>query len=231
MPSWPALRPAALRTSVTRWRVARPPAHPRPPRVAAVAGAAEAAFSAATVAAVAAYAVVAGRPRGRLVRRIGRGGWFCGRVCVSRQKRSHLRLPHPLTPQATWLTSSPLVPALGAATYLAVVAVCVPGAAAAAARAVLAAASPLPSVPAFATLFATPGATAAAWLHLLTLDFVQAAWVARDAAACVAGVGGGGSCSVPRLPVAHSLVLCFMAGPLGLLSHVVTRTVWRWRVG
>ena len=108
---------------------------------------------------------------------------------------------------------------------------CVPGAAAAAVRAAVAAASPLPSVPAFAALFATPGATAAAWLHLLTLDFVQAAWVARDAAVCVAGVAEGGSRTVPRLPVTHSLVLCFMAGPLGLLSHVVTRTVWWWRVG
>lgn len=145
-------------------------------------------------------------------------------MCVLRKKKEKNQ-PTSSLPQAAWLTSSPFVPALGAATYLAVVVACVPGAAAAAVRAAAAAATPLPSVPAFAALFATPGATAAAWLHLLTLDFVQAAWVARDAAAAPASANGR------RLPVAHSLVLCFMAGPLGLLSHVATRAVWRWRVG
>ena len=87
---------------------------------------------------------------------------------------------------------------------------------------------------AFAAVFATHGATAAAGVHLLTLDFVTASWVARDARRVAAAEGGGGrgggtSRRPPSLPVAHSLVLCFMAGPLGLLRHLATRAVWRWR--
>jgi hypothetical protein len=142
--------------------------------------------------------------------------------------------PSPLASQATFLTASPLIPALGAALYIAVTLLCVPGDALTAVRSALAAARPRPDVAAFAAVFATHGATAAAWVHLLTLDFVTAAWVARDArrvAAAEGGGGGGGGTSrrPPSLPVAHSLVLCFMAGPLGLLSHLATRAVWRWR--
>ena len=36
-----------------------------------------------------------------------------------------------------------------------------------------------------------------------------------------------------RVPTGHSVVLCFMFGPLGVLSHTLTRaasrTWWRWR--
>jgi hypothetical protein len=91
----------------------------------------------------------------------------------------------------------------------------VPGASLDAVQAALASAHPLPSVPAFAAVLATPGATAAAWLHLLTLDFVQAAWVARDAARE----------GVPRRARAVALALCFMAGPLGLLAHLAMRAI------
>jgi len=31
---------------------------------------------------------------------------------------------------------------------------------------------------------------------------------------------------VARIPVRHSLVLCCMFGPLGLMSHAVTRWFW-----
>ena len=33
-----------------------------------------------------------------------------------------------------------------------------------------------------------------------------------------------------EVPVAHSAILCFMVGPLGLLSHYITRTlILHWR--
>eukprot|EP00887_Chlorella_sp_A99_P001779 scaffold19.g1779.t1 len=77
---------------------------------------------------------------------------------------------------------------------------------AAAAGAAAAAAGALPDVAAFAALFARPAVTAVAWVHLLLLDL----WVWED------GVSWG-------VPVGHSAVLCFMAAPLGLLSHLATK--------
>lgn len=52
--------------------------------------------------------------------------------------------------------------------------------------------------------------TAITWVHLLLLDLFQARWVYHDAL---------------RHNVAsiHSLILCFMVGPLGLLSHILTK--------
>lgn len=41
---------------------------------------------------------------------------------------------------------------------------------------------------------------------------------------CRAVMGDGLSCEVPT---AHSVLLCFMFGPLGLLSHVLTRWLVR----
>jgi hypothetical protein len=79
-------------------------------------------------------------------------------------------------------------------------------------------------LPAFAAAFAHPAVSAAAWAHLLTIDLVQARWILRD------GAGRG-------VPVRHSIGLSFMAGPLGLLSHFLTRAVcggggaWGWRGG
>jgi hypothetical protein len=31
------------------------------------------------------------------------------------------------------------------------------------------------------------------------------------------------------VPTAHSVLLCFMVGPLGLLSHLATRVIVHWR--
>ena len=73
-PKHTMLRPAPRTAGAAARRLAPAPPPPRRPRTphdrrpAVVAALPDAAFSAATVAAVAAYAVVAGRPRGRLVR-------------------------------------------------------------------------------------------------------------------------------------------------------------------
>ena len=104
---------------------------------------------------------------------------------------------------------------------------------------------------AFASLFASsPGAAALTWLHLLAGDFAAAA---GDGAALFASSDdddgddegekndgdGRDSDKSPRFssflrprrprhfPCAFSVVLCFMAGPLGILSHLLTRKLWR----
>lgn len=52
--------------------------------------------------------------------------------------------------------------------------------------------------------------TAITWVHLLLLDLFQARWVYLDA--------------LQRNIVSfHSIVLCFMVGPIGLLSHGLMR--------
>lgn len=130
-----------------------------------------------------------------------------------------------------------------------------PGTVSKAAAAAVAASTPLPSVDAFASLFASsPGATALTWLHLLAGDFAAAAWVVRDARR----LGGDESSSSAlfalsdddddegdegenrkgpkfsfglkkkpkHFPCAVSVVLCFMTGPLGILAHLLTRRLW-----
>lgn len=70
-----------------------------------------------------------------------------------------------------------------------------------------------PDVAAFAALFAETWFTAISWLHLLMLDFILAREVALDA-------------SVSGVFAVHSIVLCFMCGPVGFLSHKLTRSIY-----
>ncbi|KAF8072604.1 U3 small nucleolar RNA-associated-like protein [Scenedesmus sp. PABB004] len=77
---------------------------------------------------------------------------------------------------------------------------------------VLAASRPLPDAASLAALFQHKTLTALAWLHLLLLDFLTARAVLMDGLRQL-------------VPTAHSVLLCFMVGPLGLLSHVLTRLV------
>lgn len=59
---------------------------------------------------------------------------------------------------------------------------------------------------------ATAETAAAAWLHLLSLDLFVARHVYLDSLAS-------------NVPAAHSLVLCCMFGPVGYLSHTLTKGV------
>lgn len=68
----------------------------------------------------------------------------------------------------------------------------------------------LPILSSYGDLFKLPAVTVIAWLHLLLVDLYQARWVYGDALK-------------NSIPAIHSLVLCFMVGPLGLLSHLITR--------
>jgi hypothetical protein len=54
--------------------------------------------------------------------------------------------------------------------------------------------------------------TALTWVHLLLMDLFQAKWVYEDA------LHHNVSCI-------HSLILCFMVGPIGLLSHMLTKAL------
>jgi len=68
----------------------------------------------------------------------------------------------------------------------------------------------------------TPQTASSAWVHLLSLDLFVARFVYMDSAAYGSTVGD----LVARVPVRHSLVLCCMFGPLGLMSHAITRWLW-----
>ena len=69
---------------------------------------------------------------------------------------------------------------------------------------------------------ATPQTASSAWVHLLSLDLFVARFVYVDSASFGSTVGD----LVARVPVRHSLVLCCMFGPLGLMSHAITRWLW-----
>ncbi|KAK9796641.1 hypothetical protein WJX73_007037 [Symbiochloris irregularis] len=66
-------------------------------------------------------------------------------------------------------------------------------------------------------LFQSEAVTVLAWLHLLCLDLWQARMVALDSWR-------------QQVFAAHSIILCFMCGPVGLLSHMLTKLLVRnWR--
>jgi hypothetical protein len=59
-------------------------------------------------------------------------------------------------------------------------------------------------------MFARKWFTAVSWINLLMLDFLMAREVALDAAE-------------RGIFAAHSIILCFMCGPVGFLSHLATK--------
>lgn len=65
-----------------------------------------------------------------------------------------------------------------------------------------------------AEIFSNSLITCIAWLHLLLVDFLQARWILID----------GQERSVLT---SHSVALSFFVGPLGLLSHILTRVLCR----
>lgn len=69
---------------------------------------------------------------------------------------------------------------------------------------------------------ATAETATSAWVHLLSLDLFVARFVLLDGAKYSSSVGD----LAARVPIRHSLVLCCMFGPLGLMSHAITRWVW-----
>jgi hypothetical protein len=66
-------------------------------------------------------------------------------------------------------------------------------------------------------VFADDWVFAAAWAHYLVFDMVVGAWIARDAVRL----------GIPWPFRTLSLVLTFLAGPIGFLIHLVTRFLLR----
>jgi hypothetical protein len=69
-----------------------------------------------------------------------------------------------------------------------------------------------PNLPAIAGFFSDPSAAATGWVHFLVMDLFVGRWIYWEG---------------QRLGVwtVHSLILCLFAGPLGLLSHIITAAV------
>lgn len=68
-----------------------------------------------------------------------------------------------------------------------------------------------------AAIFSHPLGVVAGWTHYLAFDLFVGAWVERDARRR----------GVPRWQVVPCLLLCFVAGPAGLLLYLVTRRLGR----
>lgn len=67
------------------------------------------------------------------------------------------------------------------------------------------------------TLFDSPGALAAGWLHYLAFDLFVGTWIAQRAAAL----------GLPHLALIPVLALTFLFGPAGLLAFFAMRAVLR----
>ncbi|HEY9761438.1 MAG TPA: ABA4-like family protein [Trichocoleus sp.] len=65
-----------------------------------------------------------------------------------------------------------------------------------------------------AALFANPHVTATGWVHYLVFDLFIGRWIYWQ---------GQESGVFTR----HSLALCLFAGPMGLLSHLLTDALWK----
>ena len=71
-----------------------------------------------------------------------------------------------------------------------------------------------PSLASISAALADPPLVAFVWVQLLLMDLVMARHVHKD------GLRAG-------VPTQHSLILCFMVGPLGILSHLLTLALWK----
>ena len=96
----------------------------------------------------------------------------------------------------------------------------------------------LPRLDGIMTLLSRRATTASAWVHIACINLFVARFAALDAVAIANGgrlhriaMEGDAALSpaspppAPRraVPLTHTLALALIAGPLGLLSHVVTR--------
>jgi hypothetical protein len=70
------------------------------------------------------------------------------------------------------------------------------------------------SLPDLAALFADPHITATGWIHFVVFDLFVGRWIYWQ------GQETG-------VFTRHSLVLCLFAGPMGLLSHLITNALWK----
>jgi hypothetical protein len=69
-----------------------------------------------------------------------------------------------------------------------------------------------PKLPDIARFFAEPSAAAIGWIHFLVMDLFVGRWIYWE----------GQRTGVWTI---HSLILCLFAGPMGLLSHILTQAI------
>ncbi len=72
-----------------------------------------------------------------------------------------------------------------------------------------------PQLSDLAQLFADERVTATGWVHFLVMDLFVGRWIYQE------GQRTG-------IWTRHSLILCLFAGPMGLLSHIVTQWITQW---
>lgn len=120
----------------------------------------------------------------------------------------------PRAPLVKGLLDSPVLPVLLGVPYAVLLWQAWQAGALQAVAAAVTASSPLPDASALAKVFSQPTLTAMAWLHLLLLDWLQARAVLVDGLKHL-------------IPTGHSVALCCMFGPLGVLSHLITRLAVR----
>ncbi|CAD7699895.1 unnamed protein product [Ostreobium quekettii] len=108
------------------------------------------------------------------------------------------------------LVQSPLIYVALAALYTILLLQCAQDGLFARVMDILRASSPLPDVSALAHLLQDTSVTSLTWVHLLLMDLFMAREVYLD----------GLRSSVTT---AHSVILCFMFGPTGILSHMATK--------
>lgn len=66
-----------------------------------------------------------------------------------------------------------------------------------------------------AQLFAIEQVTLTGWVHFLVMDLFVGRWIYQRG-------------REQQVWTVHSLILCLFAGPLGLLSHIVTQSITLW---
>lgn len=72
-----------------------------------------------------------------------------------------------------------------------------------------------PTLPNIAHFFSNETAAAVGWVHFLVMDLFVGRWIYQD------GLSN-------KIFTRHSIALCLFAGPLGLLSHIITRGITLW---
>jgi Domain of unknown function (DUF4281) len=72
-----------------------------------------------------------------------------------------------------------------------------------------------PTLTNIAHFFSDERAAAVGWVHFLVMDLFVGRWIYQDGLA-------------QSIFTRHSIALCLFAGPLGLLSHIITRAITLW---
>ena len=70
-----------------------------------------------------------------------------------------------------------------------------------------------PQLADIARLFGEEGAAGAGWVHFLVMDLFLGRWIYQQG-------------QEKQIWTVHSLILCLFFGPVGLLSHIITDTIF-----